>query len=302
MMNKNTRARKQSATTTAARLKRLLVSGKLNADQREALDDAIYPLLGEMDINVLTSPEVAAASLSVAVKEYADDDYTKKVLEVTEKIQRGDKFRGYRHAKEQKDKGQDMRAATKTDAGSRSDKSRTQAQMLYDLLHTGAPDFVMTAIIKGIDEAAESKGLDAPTYADDETETKEQAVEKIANILTTARDYQPEALPTTAQPQLVENKHPRFRDIFLADVKRARFLACSIFPGDGFVPAPDDDIAGMLFELLNLLAKYEEHEDRTMLIFEIGVAIYPTTFEGQRVIDAYTARCAAQKARKGGRA
>jgi hypothetical protein len=77
-----------------------------------------------------------------------------------------------------------------------------------------------------------------------------------------------------------------------ADRKRARFLACSIFPGDGFAASEDADIAGMLFELLTIIAKYDDPEDREFLIFGVGEAIYPTTTEGQAAIDAYIAKCA----------
>jgi hypothetical protein len=85
-----------------------------------------------------------------------------------------------------------------------------------------------------------------------------------------------------------------------ADRERARFLACSIFPGEGFLPSENTDVAGMLFELLTLIAKYDNPDDREHLIFGIGEAIYPTTFEGQAVIDAYIARRASPKAAKKG--
>jgi hypothetical protein len=86
-----------------------------------------------------------------------------------------------------------------------------------------------------------------------------------------------------------------------ADRKRAQILACSIFPGDDYVPSEDADIAGMLFELLTIIAKYDDSDDREFLIFGVGEAIYPTTTEGQAAIDAYIARGATpSKAKKGG--
>jgi hypothetical protein len=101
----------------------------------------------------------------------------------------------------------------------------------------------------------------------------------------------------------VEDDYSAQRAALNADRERAQFLAASIFPGDGFKPSDDDDIAGMLFELLSIFVKYDDIADREYLIFGIGEAIYPTTFEGQTVIDAYIARCASPKAardRRGG--
>lgn len=80
-----------------------------------------------------------------------------------------------------------------------------------------------------------------------------------------------------------------------ADRERAKFLACAIYPGEGFTTS--EDLAAPLFELLSIIAKYDKAGDREFLIYGIGEALYPTTFEGQAVIDAYITRCASAKKR-----
>lgn len=84
---------------------------------------------------------------------------------------------------------------------------------------------------------------------------------------------------------------------FNRDIKRVRYLAASIYPGDGFVPDDKADIPKMLFELLRIVAKYDDRDDREMMIWHAGAVIYPETFEGQGVIEAYVNR-ANSKARK----
>jgi hypothetical protein len=66
-----------------------------------------------------------------------------------------------------------------------------EARAVYDALHVGAPDFIINALVLAIDAAARSQNMTSPTYADDETETREQAIEKIADILLLAHDYKP---------------------------------------------------------------------------------------------------------------
>lgn len=62
-------------------------------------------------------------------------------------------------------------------------------------------------------------------------------------------------------------------------------------------------IARMLLELLQIIVKYDDADDRDYLIFGVGEAIYPTTFEGRAVIDADINRCVSRKvARKRARA
>jgi hypothetical protein len=64
-----------------------------------------------------------------------------------------------------------------------------EARAAHDLLHVGAPDFIILALTKLISDAAKSKGLPEPTFTDDEDETQEQAIEKIAEIFCLAREY-----------------------------------------------------------------------------------------------------------------
>jgi uncharacterized protein YtpQ (UPF0354 family) len=81
-----------------------------------------------------------------------------------------------------------------------------------------------------------------------------------------------------------------------ADRERAQFLAASIFPGDGFNHAQDVNISGMLIELLAIVAKYDEKDDRDFIVYHVGEVIYPMTFEGQHVIQAFVDRAASSKA------
>lgn len=73
------------------------------------------------------------------------------------------------------------------------------------------------------------------------------------------------------------------------DRDRAAYLACCIFPGDGFRPPKDTDIAALLLELLNIVAKYDDPDDREWITYRVAEAIFPTTFEGQKVIDQFIA-------------
>jgi hypothetical protein len=72
-----------------------------------------------------------------------------------------------------------------------------------------------------------------------------------------------------------------------ADREHAALLACSIFPGDGFLPDKDADIAAMLLGLLSIVSKYDDPDDREWITYRVAEAIYPTTFKGQGAIDAY---------------
>lgn len=57
------------------------------------------------------------------------------------------------------------------------------------MLQVCAPDFIVAAILQAIDAAARSKGLPIPMCSEDEDETREQALKKLADIFTIARDY-----------------------------------------------------------------------------------------------------------------
>lgn len=67
------------------------------------------------------------------------------------------------------------------------------AKAAWDLLHVGAPDFIILALTKLISDAARSEGLPVPTYENDESETVEQAIKKIADIFCIAIKYKPAA-------------------------------------------------------------------------------------------------------------
>lgn len=74
------------------------------------------------------------------------------------------------------------------------------------------------------------------------------------------------------------------------DIKRAQYLAASIFPGDGFVPSDDTNIAACLIELLSIVGKYDNQDDRDGIIFHIGASMYPNAFDGQGAITAWIKR------------
>ena len=82
-----------------------------------------------------------------------------------------------------------------------------------------------------------------------------------------------------------------------ADIKRAQYLACCIYPGEAFLPDENTDNAKNLLELLTIIAKYDSQDDRDYLIYCIGEAIYPTTFEGQGSISAFVERAGATQGR-----
>jgi hypothetical protein len=65
-------------------------------------------------------------------------------------------------------------------------RNQLVALALWDAIRVGAPDFIIGALVLAVEEAARSTGLPAPTYAEDETETTEQAIQKINDILTSA--------------------------------------------------------------------------------------------------------------------
>jgi hypothetical protein len=68
---------------------------------------------------------------------------------------------------------------------------RIQALALWDMLHAGMPDFIINTITEALEAMAQSQNLPSPDFADDETETREQAIEKIADILMIAGGYKP---------------------------------------------------------------------------------------------------------------
>ncbi len=76
------------------------------------------------------------------------------------------------------------------------------------------------------------------------------------------------------------------------DVKRVQVLASTIFPGDGFTPDATADLPRMLLELLTIVGKYDDQDDRDFIIYHVGEAIYPTTYEGQGVITAFISSAA----------
>jgi hypothetical protein len=86
-------------------------------------------------------------------------------------------------------------------------RSLIQARALWDAIRVGVPDFITNALVSLIDAAAKSKGLPAPTYAEDKTETEAQAIEKIEHILCCAREYKP-ATPDIAQMIVNVWNHP----------------------------------------------------------------------------------------------
>ncbi len=77
-----------------------------------------------------------------------------------------------------------------------------------------------------------------------------------------------------------ESGHEKHCKAINADMKRAQYLACSIYPGDGFRHSENADISGMLLELLNIVAKYDAPDDREQIVYLVAEAIYPTTLEG----------------------
>jgi hypothetical protein len=79
-----------------------------------------------------------------------------------------------------------------------AEQMRIEALAVWDAIRVGAPDFIINALVTVIEAAARSKGLPAPTYAEDKTETRAQAIEKIEHILHSARHFKP-ATPTLAQ-------------------------------------------------------------------------------------------------------
>jgi hypothetical protein len=92
MQKKVITPRKQSASR---QLQQLLESDKLTSDQRAALEDAMFEVMDDLQINILESPEVGGATLAVAIRDCPDNDQTKKALEIMWKIQAGNKFKGY---------------------------------------------------------------------------------------------------------------------------------------------------------------------------------------------------------------
>jgi hypothetical protein len=68
-----------------------------------------------------------------------------------------------------------------------TERAEIIARATHDVIHVGLPDFLLTAIVNAIDEAAKAGGKPSPTYANDETETIEQAIEKIDSIFCFAR-------------------------------------------------------------------------------------------------------------------
>lgn len=66
-----------------------------------------------------------------------------------------------------------------------------QARAVHDVLRMHVPDFLQTALLAAINDAAKSHNIDAPTLAEDETETQAQAIEKLARIFAVAGLYQP---------------------------------------------------------------------------------------------------------------
>lgn len=99
-----------------------------------------------------------------------------------------------------------------------------EARAAYDLLHVGAPDFIIHALTTSIDAAAKSRNLSAPTYANDETETEAQAIEKIADIFTVAYDYKPtdpESLTGLAGHIAAVLAHPRIPAKLYNDISSA---------------------------------------------------------------------------------
>ncbi|MDQ3819444.1 MAG: hypothetical protein M3362_17445, partial [Acidobacteriota bacterium] len=89
-----------------------------------------------------------------------------------------------------------------------------QALAVWDAIHAGTPDFIMTAIIDALDAAARSKGLPRPLFAEDKTETREEAIEKIKEIFARARDYKPVEIKPDSNEALAHHisavlNHPR---------------------------------------------------------------------------------------------
>src|SRR3954468_22165732 len=81
------------------------------------------------------------------------------------------------------------------------------------------------------------------------------------------------------------------------DLERCQFLAGNLYAGEGFVTPEDVDVPKMLLELLSIVARYDDQDDRDFLIHGVGEMIYPMTFEGQHVITAFIDRAAKSKGR-----
>ena len=61
--------------------------------------------------------------------------------------------------------------------------NHTRATAIYDLLRSCPPDFITQPLLDVISRAALSRRLPVPTFAEDETETAEQSIEMVADIL-----------------------------------------------------------------------------------------------------------------------
>lgn len=80
------------------------------------------------------------------------------------------------------------------------------------------------------------------------------------------------------------------------DRKRVQYLAATIFPGDAFMMSEGTDVAQVLIELVSIIARYDEQDERDFLIYGMAEAMYPTTDEGSEAIEAWIARLASPNA------
>lgn len=76
-------------------------------------------------------------------------------------------------------------------------RRRLEAEAVHDLIRMGTSDFITHILTDVIERAGRSQNLPTPTYAEDATETKAQAIEKIEQILICARNFQWRTEPNT---------------------------------------------------------------------------------------------------------
>ena len=64
------------------------------------------------------------------------------------------------------------------------------------------------------------------------------------------------------------------------------FLVSDIYPGDGFTPSCKN-IPAAILELVSIINRYDDYEDREYLIYGIGETLYTSTSEGQGAVGDY---------------
>jgi hypothetical protein len=84
-----------------------------------------------------------------------------------------------------------------------------QALAVWDAIHAGTPDFITVAITGALNAAANAHSLPLPMFADNQTESREETLKKIADILCIARDFKPTQPTKTLAEMIVDVlEHP----------------------------------------------------------------------------------------------